>query len=70
MDYAEKDRNNMLEFIESRGGECDVSDIIECDSVEKFRVYPLIYRLEEDGVLAITDFSYYGAPLRVRLVNG
>lgn len=69
MDYAEKDRQNIIDFIVSRGGECDVDEILNCEKIEKFRVYPLIYRMEDDGELSILEFSpSYGTPLRVKLV--
>lgn len=68
MNYAEIDKKNMLEFIVAHGGVCDVEDILECDNIEKLRVYPLIYRLKEEGVLDITEYDSYGAPLKVKLV--
>ena len=67
MNYAERDKQNIIEFIKSQGGESNVDDILNLDYVEKLRVYPLIYRMRESGMLTITAYGELGDPTRVRL---
>lgn len=68
MNYAERDKQNIIEFIKSQGGESNVDDILNLESVEKLRVYPLIYRMRESGMLIITSYGEMGDPTRVRLL--
>lgn len=67
MNYAERDKQNIVEFIKKRGGECSVDDLIKLESVERLRVYPLIYRMRESGILTITAYGELGDPTRVKL---
>ena len=67
MDYAEKDKNLILSRLSSNGGNADVSDFFVIDGIEKLRIYPLIYRLVEQGSLEIVEFDELGAPVKVRL---
>ncbi len=67
MNYAERDKQNIVEFIKNRGGECSVDDLINLESVERLRVYPLIYRMRESGILTITAYGELGDPTRVKL---
>lgn len=69
MDYAEKDKQNIIEFINNQGGECSVDDIFNVESIEKLRVYPLIYRMKEAGIVEITGYSDLGSPERIRLIH-
>ena len=68
MNYAERDKQNIIEFIKSRGGESNVDDILNLETVEKLRVYPLIYRMRESGILTIMAYGDMGDPTRVKLV--
>ena len=67
MDYAEKDKANIIKFIEAQGGECSVDDIFNVETIERLRIYPLIYRMREEGILEITDLGELGSPEKVRL---
>lgn len=69
MDYAEKDKQNIIEFINNQGGECSVDDIFNVESIERLRIYPLIYRMKEAGIVEITAFSELGSPERIRLIH-
>ena len=69
MDYAENDKQNIINFVQTQGGECNVSDIFNIESIEKLRIYPLIYRMKDAGILTITAFGEFGTPLKIKLIQ-
>ncbi len=69
MNYAEKDKQNIIEFVKGRGGESSVDDILNLENVEKLRVYPLIYRMKEAGIITITAYGELGDPTRIKLLQ-
>lgn len=68
INFAGVDLEKILFYLESNGGECNVDDLFRLESIEKLRIYSLIYRLREVGVLEITDYADLGAPRRIKLV--
>ena len=66
--YKQQDRERILSFISSQGGRALVEAIIERSGAEPLRVYPLLFELRQEGLLAYEEEEEYGSPKRVRLV--
>ena len=66
--YKRQDRERILSFISSQGGSALVEAIIERSGAEPLRVYPLLFELRQEGLLAYEEEEEYGSPKRVRLV--
>lgn len=62
MDYAKLDRGRILSYIEARGGESSVKDIIQNSTANKLRIYPLLQQMEMDGEIEVTGHAFLGAP--------
>ena len=68
MNYKEKDIKAILDYLESVGGEASVNDIIANSGAEKLRVYPILFVLEQRGVVRRAKTTMWGAIDSVRLV--
>ena len=66
--YKQQDRERILSFISSQGGSALVEAIMERSGAEPMRVYPLLFELRQEGLLAYEEEEEYGSPKRVRLV--
>ena len=66
--YKSQDRERILSFISSQGGSALVEAIMERSGAEPLRVYPLLFELRQEGLLAYEEEEEYGSPKRVRLV--
>ena len=66
--YKQQDRERILSFISSQGGNALVEAIIEQSGAEPLRVYPLLFELRQEGLLAYEEEEEYGSPKRVRLM--
>ena len=66
--YKSQDRERILSFISSQGGSALVEAIIERSGAEPLRVYPLLFELRQEGLLAYEEEEEYGSPKRVRLM--
>ena len=66
--YKSQDRERILSFISCQGGSALVEAIIERSGAEPLRVYPLLFELRQEGLLAYEEEEEYGSPKRVRLV--
>ena len=66
--YKRQDRERILSFISSQGGSALVEAIRERSGAEPMRVYPLLFELRQEGLLAYEEEEEYGASKRVRLV--
>ena len=66
--YKSQDRERILSFISSQGGSALVEAIIERSGAEPMRVYPLLFELRQEGLLAHEEEEEYGSPKRVRLL--
>ena len=66
--YKQQDRERILSFISCQGGSALVEAIIERSRAEPLRVYPLLFELRQEGLLAYEEAEEYGSPKRVRLV--
>ena len=66
--YKQQDRERILSFISNQGGSALVEAIIERSGAEPLRVYPLLFELRQEGLLAYEEEEEYGSPKRVRLM--
>ena len=66
--YKSQDRERILSFISSQGGSALVEAIMERSGAEPLRVYPLLFELRQEGLLAYEEEEEYGSPKRVRLM--
>ena len=66
--YKSQDRERILSFISSQGGRALVEEVMERSGAEPMRVYPLLFELRQEGLLAYEEAEEYGSPKRVRLV--
>ena len=66
--YKSQDRERILSFISSQGGSALVEAIRKQSGAEPLRVYPLLFELRQEGLLAYEEEEEYGSPKRVRLV--
>ena len=66
--YKSQDRERILSFISSQGGSALVEEVMERSGAEPMRVYPLLFELRQEGLLAYEEEEEYGSPKRVRLI--
>ena len=66
--YKSQDRERILSFISSQGGSALVEAIRKQSGAEPLRVYPLLFELRQEGLLAYEEEEEYGSPKRVRLM--
>ena len=66
--YKKQDRERILSFISNQGGSALVEAIIERSGAEPMRVYPLLFELRQEGLLAYEEEEEYGSPKRVWLM--
>ena len=66
--YKQQDRERILSFISNQGGSALVEAIMERSGAEPMRVYPLLFELRQEGLLAYEEEEEYGSPKRVRLM--
>ena len=68
MNYKEIDREKIMSYIASKGGECSVADIMRESGAEQLRVYTLLFEESLAGRVAYVKESKLGAPEVVKLV--
>ena len=66
--YKSQDRERILSFISNQGGSALVEEVMEQSGAEPLRVYPLLFELRQEGLLAYEEEEEYGSPKRVRLM--
>ena len=67
IDYKERDRKLLLEYLSGRG-DVDVDRLASESGIEPLRVFPLLFELMRDGKVEVVSESKLGAPAVVRLV--
>ena len=68
IDYKAIDRKAILDYLTSvPDGEVEVSKVMAESGADKFRVYPLLFELQLEGIIAVTQESDMGTPRRVAL---
>ena len=65
--YKRQDRERILSFISCQGGSALVEEVMEQSGAEPLRIYPLLFELRQEGLLAYEEEEEYGSPKRVRL---
>lgn len=68
VDYKERDRKLLLEYLSGRG-DVDVDRLASESGIEPLRVFPLLFELMRDGKVEVVSESKLGAPAVVRLVR-
>lgn len=68
IDYKERDRGLLLEYMAGRG-DVAVDELARESGIEALRVYPLLFELARDGAVAVVSETELGAPAVVRLVR-
>lgn len=68
MDYKEKDRKNIINYILGQGGVCSVEDIITNSGAEKLRVYPILFEEQQFGHVQFVKETLFGAPEIIKLI--
>ena len=67
MDYKQQDTHLILHYLETAGGTVPVQGIIAHSGAERLRVYPILFELEQEGRVEVTEREELGAPKVVRL---
>ncbi len=68
IDYKERDRKLLLEYLSGRG-DVDVDRLASESGIEPLRVFPLLFELVRDGKVEVVSENKLGAPAVVRLVR-
>lgn len=68
IDYKERDRKLLLEYLSGRG-DVDVDRLASESGIEPLRVFPLLFELVLDGKVEVVSENKLGAPAVVRLVR-
>ena len=69
MDYKQQDALRILDYLHRYPDGVSVDDILQHSGAEKFRVYPALFELEQDGQLEVLAREELGAARVVRLVR-
>lgn len=63
MNEKEKDKLRILKYISStKESTISVAEIVEYSGAERMRVFPILYELHLDNVLAVSSHTYWGIP--------
>lgn len=68
VDYKERDRKLLLEYLSGRG-DVDVDRLASESGIEPLRVFPLLFELVRDGKVEVVSEGKLGAPAVVRLAR-
>ena len=67
MNYKHQSTHLILHYLTTTGGNVPVQDIITHSGAEKLRVYSILFELEQEGRIEVTEREELGAPKAVRL---
>ena len=67
INYKELDRQAILDYLSNKKNTL-VSDIIEHSGASKLRVYPILFELEQEHKLVVTEVERMGAAKAVMLL--
>ena len=70
VNYKERDRKLIMDYMAACGGEVDVERIINESGAEKLRVYPILFEEEQAGNIVVTERCQLGAASRVKWDRG
>lgn len=66
MDNKERDTAAIVNYMQGKK-KVTVEDIIKESGADKLRVYPILFELEQDGIIEVTKRASLGATEEVRL---
>ena len=66
MNYKQLDRECILSYLNANPVST-VDAIIEHSGAEKFRVYPILFELNQENIIRIVEETEWGAPVKVML---
>lgn len=66
-DYKKQDRQLILEYLAGHPGPVSVRRIKEESGATPLRIHPLLFELEEEGLIEVTEREELGAAEMVRL---
>lgn len=69
INYKEKDRKSILDYMRGCGGEIEVGKIISESGANRLRVYSLLYELQLEGIVEVTRENDMGTPESVKLCS-
>jgi len=65
--YKAHDRQAIIEYL--KGGEItQVADIIEHSGANRLRVYPILFELEQENIILVSEREQMGAAKTVKLL--
>lgn len=67
INYKERDRKAILDYLGAQEGEVMVAHILTDSGADRLRVYPLLFELEQEGLVTVTKENDLGTPETVRL---
>lgn len=67
MNYKQLDTQKIKTYIRSHPNGVAVDDIIAHSGAERLRVYPVLFELEQEGWLTVTEREELGSPKKVRI---
>lgn len=68
--YKEEDTAKIAAYLRSHSdGAVFVDDIIAHSGAERLRVYPILFEMEQDGIIEVTERELLGAPRKVRILK-
>ena len=67
MNHKHQSTHQILRYLATAGGNVPVQDIITHSGAEKLRVYSILFELEQEGRIEVTEREELGAPKAVRL---
>lgn len=62
MNYKHQSTLQILRYLATAGGNVPVQDIITHSGAEKLRVYSILFELEQEGRIEVTEREELGAP--------
>lgn len=66
MNNKEKDIHAIVSYLQGKK-QVDVEEIITNAGADKLRVYPILFELEQHGIITVSEREALGAPKRVTL---
>lgn len=68
MNYKEQSREAIMAYVKTANQPVAVDDIIANAGVDKVRIYPILFELEQEGKIEVTERVELGSPSVVKLV--
>lgn len=66
IDYKQQDRQALTNYLKQQNGEFDVAHALTDSGVNKLRFWPLLFELEQEGIVEVTKRTELGTPEKLR----